>query len=70
MCIHPEGLRNRSPDGAHITNEYLRTVHDDSEDSPSHAQWMIRNTNYQSTDAEKFDLRTGAPDELRRREIR
>jgi len=55
MCIHPEGMRDRHihtcAHHATMRDVYLSNQHR----LPSKAQWMIRQTNFESTEKEKFE---------------
>ena len=55
MCIHPEAL-HRVKNFIPTRGSKYHDVHDEPHDTPSQAQWMIRQTNYESTNFEKFDL--------------
>ena len=55
MCIHPEALtrvKNFSPK----SETHYHSVQTKDHNLPSHAQWMIRQTNHPSTKREKFTL--------------
>jgi hypothetical protein len=64
MCVHPEAFSWVKNFRQTRGSDY-HTVYNKPENLPSKAQWMIRNTNYESTDREKYSLKTET-EELRR----
>ena len=55
MCIHPEGMRDPHIHSCARTSAVRSVYMSNRHRLPSKAQWMIRQTNFESNEKEKFE---------------